>query len=163
MGDAEVTVTVEAVQSEYDQWLERVQATFESVAFCCWHRLGDRAAAAEVSTQVVARLVGNPSIFKYFGLPYSGRIARLAERGIDEARNGRLTTSAGWDSLAAQLLSVPPEHREVLVLGCIDDQDDPELAETLGCDVETATNRKAESLQYWQQLAAAVLQPSTEP
>ena len=59
-----MTVKVEAVQSEYDQWLERVQATFESVAFCCWHRLGDRAAAAEVSTQVVARLVGKPSIFK---------------------------------------------------------------------------------------------------
>ncbi len=147
---------------EYDQWLERIDATYRSVAFCCWHRLGDRVAADEVSAQVVAHLVAKPAVFRYFGLPFSGRIARSAERGIAQAKEGTLPTSRGWPCLIGRLQQVPLEHREILVLACIDNLDDTALAEALGCDTQAAQDRKVASMQYWDQLASGVLGDASE-
>src|SRR6478752_1850270 len=63
---------------EYEAWMERVCATHDAITYTCHHRLGNRSLAAQVSAQVLAGLLAKPKVFRYFGLPYSGRIARLA-------------------------------------------------------------------------------------
>ena len=44
---------------------------------------------------VVAGLIERPRVFKHFGLPFSGRVAHLAELAIVEARAGR-STGGDW-------------------------------------------------------------------
>ena len=39
---------------------------------------------------MVAGLIARPQVFRYFGLPYSGRIAKLAEARLAEAAAGEL-------------------------------------------------------------------------
>jgi hypothetical protein len=142
------------VDAHYQDWIVRLEALYESVSFCCWHRLGDREVADEISAQVVAGLVGKPKIFKYFGLPFSGRVARLTERGIADAQNGQMSAGRGWAPLVEAIRTAPTEHREVLVLAWLDERDDTALAAELGCDVETAQRRREESLQFWQGVSA---------
>jgi hypothetical protein len=151
--------TVGPVEVEYAEWVDRLKATYESVAFCCWHRIGDRRLGDEVSAQVVAGLVEKPKIFKYFGLPFSGRIARLAERGIEKAKAGSLVAGQGWDALIVQVNDAPLEHREVLVYGFLYDADDDELAAALRCDVDAAVERREATLCFWHEVAAASLAP----
>lgn len=151
--------STEELQTEYAEWLARLQATYQSVAFCCWHRLGDRELADEVSAQVVAGLVRKPTVFKYFGLPFSGRIARLAEAGIQEARDGTLVSGRGWNDLIGRVQEAPPQHREFLVFGCLRDYDDAQLAAALDCDVEAAAERRSESLRFWEALASSSQEP----
>jgi len=147
-----------AVLPTYEEWLERVSATYQSVAYCCLHRLYDRAIAEEVSLQVVAGLIGKPKIFKYFGLPYSGRIARLAERGIAEAKAGTLGRSgADWPDLFSALVATPETDREVLLLACVLGYDDAQLASALGCDQEEARSRRQHMIAFFEDLSRRVL------
>jgi hypothetical protein len=140
---------------EFDLWLERVRATHAAVLFTCTSRLrGDRAAAAQVAVQVLAGLVSRPSVFRYFGLPFSGRIARLAETRLAEAAAGELATVCGWQQLSERLEAIPDEHREVLVATCVRGDDMATLATGLLCDEDAAAARHAAMLRFMLELAA---------
>jgi DNA-directed RNA polymerase specialized sigma24 family protein len=135
------------------------------VLFTCTSRLnGDRAAAAHIAVQVVAGMVSRPSVFRYFGLPYSGRIARLAENLLAQAHAGTLRTAAyRWPDLYARLQRLAPPHRDVLVLTCVRGVDIAALAEHLGCTHEFATHRHNAMLEYMRRLAAPGMAPEADP
>ena len=153
----------DSVEALYQDWIVRLRALYESVSFCCWHRLGDRDTADEISAQVVAGLVGKPKVFKYFGLPFSGRVARLTERGIADAQHGELGAGRGWDPLEEAIRSAPVEQREVLVHAWLNELDGADLAIELRCDEETAARRQEESLRFWRDLAAMSVPVDSQP
>lgn len=156
--------TVEAqVAQEFDEWLERVRATFEAVRFTCTHRLNDPSLAEQVSVQVVAGMVSRPAVFRYFGLPYSGRIARLAETRIAEANAGGLATVCGWDELRGRIAALPVAHREALVVTCLRGGDVEELAAVLGCDEPTAEYRHESMLTFVGELVKPGLAAQPDP
>lgn len=143
-----------ALLPDYQSWLDRVCATHDAIEYTCRHRLADARAASQVSVQVVAALVAKPGVFRYYGLPYSGRIARLAEARLAEAAQGRLSAVCEWPELLDSLARVPAEHQQVLVLTCIQGCDDERLAAAMDCDVTTARSRRANTMTYMRQLAA---------
>ncbi|NMH98297.1 hypothetical protein [Pseudonocardia acidicola] len=154
---------MDVVAGEYAGWVERVRATFEAVRYTCSHRLADPDLAEQVSVQVIAGLVSRPTVFRYFGLPYSGRIARLAETRIAEADAGRLATVCRWAELRQRLDSVPEEHREVLVAACIRGEDIPALAAGLSCTEQQAQARRESTLAFMHELASPGLPPAPDP
>lgn len=148
---------------EFDEWLERVRATFESVRYTCAYRLADPALAEQVSVQVVAGMVARPAVFRYFGLPYSGRIAKLAEAHIAEADAGELATVCRWDELRDRLTELPAEHREALVVTCLRGGDVEELAAVLSCDSAVAEFRHESMLTYVGELVKPGLASAPDP
>lgn len=154
---------VPALVAEYAAWLDRVRATYEAVRYTCAHRLADPALAEQVSVQVVAGMVARPAVFRYFGLPYSGRIARLAEARIAEADAGELATVCGWAELRDRLVSLPQEHREALVVTCLRGGDVEELAVVAGCDEATAEYRHEAMLTFVGELVRPGLAPAPDP
>jgi DNA-directed RNA polymerase specialized sigma24 family protein len=146
---------------EYEAWMERVCSTYDAIAYTCHHRLGNRRLAEQVSVQVLAGLLAKPKIFRYFGLPYSGRIARLAEARLAEAREGRLADVGSWPELLQALTGLPREHQEVLVLTCVRGDDDGQLASNLGCDSHTAHIRRHSTMEYLRGLVACALPPAS--
>jgi hypothetical protein len=147
---------------EYRGWLDRVAATYSAVAYTCAHRLGDRELGAAVGARVVAGLLARPTVFQYFGLPYSGRIAHLAEDLIARAAAGGLSAVDGWPELSTRLGGVPAEHQRVLVLTCVQGCDDAELAAALGCAQDEARRRRAGTLTHFRELVATCMPPTGE-
>jgi hypothetical protein len=145
----------------YEEWLERLSATYRSVAYCCFHRLRDREAAERVSVEVVAEMLVRPKVFRYFGLPFSGQIGRLAEPRIARARQG--TTAGGgpnWQELLISLRSVPKEHQAVFVQTCVEGYTDPEVAVALGCDENTARLRRENTMNLLRELSESIVAPT---
>ncbi len=145
----------------YEEWLKRLSATYRSVAYCCFHRLRDREAAERVSVEVVAEMLARPKVFRYFGLPFSGQIGRLAEPRIARARQE--TTAGGdpgWQDLLASLRSVPKEHQTVFVQTCIEGRTDPEIAVALGCDENVAKLRRENTMDLLRELSESILAPT---
>jgi DNA-directed RNA polymerase specialized sigma24 family protein len=138
---------------EYARWLDRLTATYEAVAYTCRVRLGDRATADAVAVRVAAGLIARPAVFRHWGLPYSGRIARLAEDAIADARAGRLGPSGSWPALRHALAEVPSEVQTTFVLTCVDGLADEEVATHCGCDPTTAGRRRAAALDHVRALA----------
>jgi hypothetical protein len=138
------------VDADFAEWLERVRATYEAVRYTCTHRLADPALAGPVAVQVAAGLVARPAIFRYFGLPFSGRIAKLAEARIAEADAGDLASVCGWDELRTRLEEMPARHREALVVTCIRGES---LAAALSIDDATAEARHESMLAHMLELA----------
>jgi DNA-directed RNA polymerase specialized sigma24 family protein len=137
----------EAPQPEYAAWLERITATYQAVAYTCAHRLHDRELGKRVSAAVVARLVSRPNVFRYQGLPFSGRIATLAEALLADAREHRLPPGPEWSQLRTAFAQVPPELQEVFVLACVHGRDIDEIAADLNCDYDTARSRCDEAVR----------------
>ena len=146
----------------YEEWLKRLSATYRSVAYCCFHRLRDREAAERVSVEVVAEMLARPKVFRYFGLPFSGQIGRLAEPRI--ARAGQRTTVAGsdssWQELLIRLRSVPKEHQAVFVLTYIKGYTGPELAVALDCQEDTAELRRENTTNLLRELSESIVAPT---
>ncbi len=146
-----------ALLPDYAEWLERVTATVQAVSYTCRVRLGggpDAAVAAEaVALRVATGLVARPAVFRHWGLPYSGRIAKLAEAGIADAVAGSAVGAGSWRVFRAALVAVPPEHQATLVATCVEGLGDDELAATWGCDAVTAGARRAATLAHMKELA----------
>jgi DNA-directed RNA polymerase specialized sigma24 family protein len=155
--------TTTSLLPEYEAWMERVCATYDAITYTCHHRLGNRRLAEQVSVQVLAGLLAKPRVFRYFGLPYSGRIARLAESRIAEAQEGRLADVGSWQELLQKLTKLPLEHQEVFVLTCVRGDDDGQLASKLGCDTHTARLRRHSTMEFMRELAACALPPAALP
>jgi hypothetical protein len=147
---------------EWDAWRERVRATYEAVEYTCAHRLADAALAGPVAVQVVAGLIARPQVFRYFGLPYSGRIAKLAEARLAEAAAGELAAVCDWAELTARLDAVPEAHREALVVTCVRGDDAAALAAAWGCDEATAAAGHAAMLGFLRELVRPGLPASEE-
>lgn len=145
------------VPAAYEDWLERLRATYQSVVYCCRYQVGDERASQAVGVRVVAGLVGKPGVFKYSGLPFSGRLARYTERGIADAKAGVLPFGVGWDVFIERLRQVPPAHQEFMVLGWVDGRDDQAFAELRGCDAAAAAALRSASLAFWQKISAEAL------
>ncbi|HVL82831.1 MAG TPA: hypothetical protein VM367_00845 [Pseudonocardia sp.] len=152
-----------AIAAEFAQWLDRVRATYEAVEFTVSHRLADPGLAPQVAVQVAAGLVSRPMVFRFQGLPYSGRIARLAETRIAEADAGVLARVCGWTELRARLEELPDHHRHVLVRACVRGEDTETLAAALACDEAAATARRAATLAFMHEIAAPGLPPAPDP
>jgi hypothetical protein len=132
---------------EYADWLSRLQMTRESVAYCCFHRLGrDSALAERVSVEVAAGLLARPKVFQYYGLPFSGRIAHLTEMGIARATAGRPGGRCTWTVVHEALAALTLEQQEVVVQICVEGCDDDALAAVLGCDEAEAQRRREDAL-----------------
>jgi hypothetical protein len=143
----------EVLQPEYAAWLERVRATYEAVAYTCGYRLNDRELGRRVGAAVVVGLVRRPGVFRYQGLPFSGRIASLAEGLLVEAREGRLPTGPEWSRLRVALTRVPPDVQEVFVLSCVHGRDAAEVAADLGCDHDAANTRRDEAFRLMREIS----------
>jgi hypothetical protein len=141
------------IAPEFGEWLDRVRATYEAVTYTCSYRLADPDLGARVGFGVVAGLIAAPGVFRHFGLPYSGRIAHLAEPLIAAARAGTLAVPGSWPQLWSRLIAIPEAHRAVLVLACLRGYDDDHLAAVLGCPTSSATTRRADTLAYMRALA----------
>jgi DNA-directed RNA polymerase specialized sigma24 family protein len=105
-------------------------------------------------------MISRPTVFRYFGLPYSGRIARLAEARLAEAEAGTLSQTCEWQQLEARLLAVPADHRKILLSVCVRGADISSLARELGCDEQAAHARRASMLDFMRRLAAPGLPDS---
>ncbi len=144
----------------YEEWLERLSATYGSVAHCCRYRLQDHAAAAAVSMEVVAEMLARPKVFRYFGLPFSGQLATLAEPRIARVQRGiSVGGNMDWQEFLVRLHSVSKEHQEVFLLTCIEGYTDPEIAVVLGCDEDAAKLRRENTMGLLQELSESVLAP----
>ena len=148
--------------AEWDAWRERVRATYEAVEYTCAHRLADAVLAGPVAVQVVAGLIARPQVFRYFGLPYSGRIAKLAESRLAEAAAGELASVCGWADLSARLDTVPREYRDALVVTCVRGEDDAALAAVRGTDEAAAAAIRAAMLAFVRELVRPALAPAAE-
>ncbi len=161
MRDEAATRSEQDLLPGYEEWLERLSATYRSVAYCCFHRLRDREAAERVSVEVVAEMLARPKVFRYFGLPFSGQIGRLAEPRIARARQE--TTAGGdpdWQELLVRLHGVPEEHQEVFVLTYIEGYTDPELADALGYDEDTVRLRRESTTNLLRELSEGIVAPT---
>jgi DNA-directed RNA polymerase specialized sigma24 family protein len=105
-----------------------------------------------VGAAVVVGLVRRPGVFRYQGLPFSGRIATLAEPLLAEAREGRLPTGPEWSRLRVALTRVPPDVQEVFVLSCVHGRDVTEVAAGLGCDRDAANSRCDEAFRLMREI-----------
>ena len=145
----------------YEEWLERLSATYGSVAHCCRYRLQDRAAAESVSMEVVAEMLARPKVFRYFGLPFSGQLAKLAEPRIARVQRGiKVGGAMEWQEFLVRLHNVSKEHQEVFLLTCIEGYTDPEVAVALGCDEDAARLRQESTMNLLQELSRSVLAPA---
>lgn len=158
-GPADVT----AISAEFAQWLDRVRATYEAVEYTVRHRLANPGLAAQVAVQVAAGLVSRPMVFRFQGLPYSGRIARLAETRIAEADAGTLATVCEWAELYTRLGELPDDHRHVLVRTCVRGEDLETLAVGLDCAEAVATTRREATLAFMYEMAVPGLPPVPDP
>ena len=143
------------VDAEFDQWLGRLTDTHDALAYTCTYRIGDAVLAREVSFRIMSALVGKPQVFRHYGLPYSGRIARLAEPLIASAQRGDLVAgpSTQWEELFQDLLTMPAEIRQVLIVGYVLGNKGETLGALLECDGVTA-DRRRESVVAWMRAAA---------
>ncbi|GLZ56208.1 hypothetical protein [Actinomycetospora sp. NBRC 106378] len=145
----------------YAEWIDRVTATYEAVSYTCRVRLGDPAVAEGVAVHVAGGLVARPGVFRYWGLPYSGRIAKLAEAGIEDALAGRARRGS-FGALRDDLTDLPPALQTVFVLCCVEGVDDDELAAACACDVPDAAQRRATVLRHMSELAVRHVGDPTE-
>lgn len=141
-------------EPEYAEWLARVTSTYESVTFTCRHRLGDDRLARQVGVGVVLGLLARPTVFQHYGLPYSGRIAHLAEELISAARRDALEPVVEWPELLARLGAIPREHQSVFVLACVHGYRDDEIAAELGLPPDAARRRRQAAVELVRSIAA---------
>jgi hypothetical protein len=153
----------DALAAEYTEWLDRVSATYHAVHYTCSHRLADPALAEQVAVQVAAGLISRPSVFRYFGLPFSARIARLAEARLVEAHAGELATVCGWQQLRERMARMPAAHRDALVVTCVRGGDVEALAVALGCDEAVARAGHEAMLTFMYELARPGLPTGPDP
>jgi DNA-directed RNA polymerase specialized sigma24 family protein len=144
------------VEREYEAWLVRLSQTYASVMHCCRYRLGSPALAERVAVEVIAGLIARPKVWQYFGLPFSGRVAKLTEGSLADAaeRGARSPGGLRFDELHDALAALPPPDRARFVEVCIEGRDDVALAVALRCDEEAARRGWEETLARLREIAA---------
>jgi hypothetical protein len=142
----------------YEEWLTRMSMTYDAVVYCCRYRLGDERQAAEVGLAVAQGLLAKPRVFKYFGLPYSARVARLAERKIAEIRSASTSRTAAapvtgspaasWVLVVNRLRRLPKPLQEIFVLCCVEGWEISSVAGAVRSSEETVSRLLAEAANY---------------
>lgn len=134
------------LRPDYAEWLTRVETTYQAVAYTCRVRLGDVADGEAVAVRVAEGLLARPRVFRYWGLPFSGRIASLAEDAIAAVGRGDDAPHRTWPEIRADLADLAPDEQHAVVLVCVEGCTDEELASALGCDAAAAVERRAGAL-----------------
>lgn len=140
---------------EYEDWLDRLTATFDAVSYTCRVRLGDARVAEAVALRVATGLVARPAVFRHWGLPYSGRIGKLAEDGIALAEEGRSVCSGSWPDFRRALEALTPGLQADMVATCVEGYGDEQLAALWACDLPTVARRRAALQERMRELALA--------
>jgi DNA-directed RNA polymerase specialized sigma24 family protein len=142
----------------YREWLTRLDMTYQSVVHCCSYRLRDQSLAERAGLGVLTGLLAKPKVFQYFGLPYSGRIAHLAEAEIARlSAEDRTAVQASpalqqWYRIWEALAVIPADLQAPFVLACVDGYDGQSLAAALGCDEQEAATRLGAALRLIQDI-----------
>lgn len=150
-------VDATVIDAEFTKWVQRLRSTHRAVAFTCKHRLAEPEHAEPLAVRVVAGLLARPTVFQYFGLPFSGRIASIAERLIADAEAGNPPGPADWSELENRVLSLPYHHRAVLVSVCLNGDGVDTLAARLRCGTEEANRRRTALIAYMHDVVAGDL------
>jgi DNA-directed RNA polymerase specialized sigma24 family protein len=112
--------------------------------------------------EVVAEMLARPKVFHYFGYPFLGQLANLAEpriaQALQEKQQGETSdkTTKGWQELFSRLLDVSREQQEVFVLAYVEGQPDTEIATALECGEDLARQWRADVLLLLQELSETV-------
>lgn len=144
---------------EYEEWLERLTMTYEAVAHCCAARLSDRTLGERASLQVIGGLIERPRVFRFYGLPFSGRVAHLAELAMVQVKAQAAPGGGQWPELRSQLSELGLEDQRTFVLTCVDGVEDETLASVLACDEPTAHRRRESVIELMQTMCQAILSP----
>lgn len=142
----------------FDEWIVRLESTYNAVGYTCGHRLGDRAVGDRVAATVIRRLLERPNVFRYSGLPYSGRIASIAEPLISGAED--IGSPVTWNEIRAHLEGLTPERRRLLVGVFVLGESDDRLADWLGCPAIDVATGQHEVREYLRQIPSAVPMPA---
>lgn len=134
------------LRADYAEWLTRVETTYQAVSYTCRVRLGNAAAGEAVAVRVAEGLLARPRVFRHWGLPFSGRIATLAEDAIAAVARGDPAPSRSWADIRAELAALGAHEQQAVVLVCVEGCTDAELAEALGCDTDAAGARRTGTL-----------------
>jgi hypothetical protein len=148
-------VTETELLPEYAEWLDRLTATFDAVSYTCRVRIGDARVAEAVALRVATGLVARPAVFRHWGLPYSGRIAKLAEDGIALADAGLPVCSGSWPDFRRALQALAPGLQADMVATCVEGHGDEALAELWACEPADVAVRRAALLAHLRELAVA--------
>lgn len=142
-------------QKEFQHWLDRVRDTHDAVRFTVGHRLhGDWERAEAVSIQVVVEMLAKPRVFRYQGLPYSGRIGAVAE-SILAGPAERAAELPDWPTLTSYLEQMSPQLRPVLIGAFVDGLDDEHISSQIGMPTAIVVTMRKEIEQYLSQSASA--------
>lgn len=142
---------------EYDEWLERVRTTYESVEFTCRHRLRDPALAHTVSMYVLAGMLARPGIFRHYGLPYSGRIAHLAEERIAAAEHSPVADMPDWRQVRTWLQDVPDDARRMFVLTHVHGNDTARIALLLDAPIDRVEQQRDDATSMITAISAKIV------
>jgi DNA-directed RNA polymerase specialized sigma24 family protein len=111
--------------------------------------------------EVVAEMLARPKVFRYFGLPFSGQLATLAEPRIARVQQGTMIGgNMDWQELLVRLRNISKERQEVFLLSCIEGYTDPNVAATLGCNEDVARLRRESTMHLLQEISKSVLAPT---
>jgi DNA-directed RNA polymerase specialized sigma24 family protein len=108
---------------------------------------------------VLAGMLAKPSIFRYFGLPYSGRIAHLAEECIAAAKEGSLKSTAEWHEVATWLRQLPDNLRQLFALSCVLGFSQPKIAAILRVSPELVESECIDALNEIASISSRIISP----
>lgn len=146
MGDAA------ELAEEFEGWVRRLEMTYRAVRYTCGHRLGDLDAGGRISAHVVASMLAKPNVFRYSGLPFSGRIARVAEPMLLAAAADPASFDPGppttWAQIEDGVRALPTAARHAFVGLIVLDSTEDDLAAVLGMTVADLRADHAVALQH---------------
>ncbi|MEU3476443.1 MULTISPECIES: hypothetical protein [Williamsia] len=143
-------------QEQFQHWLDRVRDTHDAVRFTVGHRLhGDWERAEAVSIEVIVRMLTKPKVFRYQGLPYSGRIGSVAESILAAPATDTPPELPDWLTLTSYLEQMSPQLRPVLVGAFVDGLDDEHISAEVGLPTAIVLTMRKEVEKYLAQSADA--------
>lgn len=132
---------------EFEHWLNRVRDTHDSVRFTVGHRLRDWERAETVSVEVVVAMLKRPRVFRYQGLPYSGRIGTVAETILATDVDKKLS-QPDWPTLVDYLLAMPLNLQPVHVAAFVHGLSDEQIADAIGGGTDNASAMRTDIEDY---------------
>ncbi|QTI68360.1 hypothetical protein [Gordonia polyisoprenivorans] len=149
-----------ALAAEFESWVTRLEMTYRAVRYTCGHRLGDLDAGGRIAAQVVASMLARPKVFRYSGLPFSGRIARVAEPLLVAAATDPARFDPGSPSTWAQIedgvRAMPQAARHAFIGLIVLDSGEEDLAASLGTTVTSLRSDHAAALEHLRTLTGDV-------
>lgn len=129
-------------------WLSRVADTHDSVRYTVEHRVKDWRRAESVSVGVVLEMLKRPKVFRYQGLPYSGRIGSVAELLLAAPPSKRELAQPDWPTLVDYLNDMTTLQRAILVAFFVDNVEPSEVAASLAITSDAVVAARDSVVDY---------------